>query len=40
MVRESRAELTFKVRARQHLLGGQVLGAIAGLPGVVEAQWS
>lgn len=39
-VRDGRAELTFKVRARQHILGGKVLGAIAGLPGVVEAQWS
>jgi hypothetical protein len=39
-VRDGRAELTFQVRARQHILGGKVLGAIAGLPGVVEVQWS
>ncbi len=38
-VREGRAELTFKVRARQRALAGKVLGAIAALPGVVEAQW-
>jgi putative Mg2+ transporter-C (MgtC) family protein len=37
--REGRAELTFKVRARQRVLAGKVLKAIAGLPGVVEAQW-
>jgi putative Mg2+ transporter-C (MgtC) family protein len=37
---EGRVELTFKIRARQRLLRGEVFRAIAGLLGVVEVQCS
>ena len=37
---EGRAEMTFKIRVRQHLQSGEVLRAITALPGVTEARWS
>jgi len=34
-----KAEITFKIRARNQLQGGAVLRAVAALPGVMEAHW-
>jgi hypothetical protein len=34
-----RAEMTFDIRARSRLQGGEVLHALAALPGVKEIHW-
>jgi putative Mg2+ transporter-C (MgtC) family protein len=36
---EERAEITFKIRGKQHLQGGEIIRALAALEGVTEARW-
>jgi len=38
-IESDKAEITFKIRARNYLQGGEVLRAIASLPGIIEAHW-
>lgn len=38
-IESGKAEITFRIRTRNHLQGGEVLRAIAALPGMIEVHW-